>query len=203
MRRRESAALQAGDPTVKPPFGALIAQGLAPFRLIQCKRSWDVNNDFQTQINVLVLEDDPVDAILIRRAFQRTGCDPFVCRNTSEATAYLLGSGMYCDRLHYPLPDIFVTDIRLGQDSGIHFLAWLRSINRFKELPVVVLSGAASPEDIRAVQQLKAHRVLIKPSDPTKLNRMLQEVCSQICPRAGREELEVKESYSNHELVAA
>ena len=139
-------------------------------------------NQFLTQINVLVLEDDPGDAFLIGRAFKNSGCDAFVCRNTSEAAAYLLGSGMYCDRSHYPFPDMFVSDIRLDQDSGIHFLAWLRSVSELKDLPVIILSGAATPNDIQAVQRLKADRVLIKPSDPEALNKMLQEISSEICP---------------------
>jgi CheY-like chemotaxis protein len=137
-------------------------------------------NDFFSQPNVLVLEDDPGDALLIRRAFQKAGCDPFICRNTSEATAYLLGSGMYSDRRLYPLPDILITDLRLGQDSGIKLLSWLRSTH-LKDLPVVVLSGAATPGDILAVQRLKAERVLIKPSNPDDLFAMLQETCEHIC----------------------
>ena len=79
-------------------------------------------NQFLTRINVLVLEDDPNDAFLIRGAFKNSGCDAFVCRNTSEAAAYLLGSGMYYDSMRYPLPNIVIYDIRLGQDYRIHFL---------------------------------------------------------------------------------
>lgn len=157
-------------------------------------------NELPDQMNVLVLEDDPGDAILIRRAFQKTGCDAFVCRNTSEATAYLLGSGMYYDRHHFPLPDIFVTDIQLGQDSGIHFLEWLRSTPDFKDLPVVVLSGAATPADVRDVQQLRADRVLIKPSDPDDLNRMLEEISTQICPGLKIQRAQMRQ---NTELVHA
>src|SRR5256885_1586953 len=112
--------------------------------------------------NVLVLEDDAGDAILIRRAFTGETCRAFICRNTSEARAYFLGSGMYSDRELYPFPELFVTDIRLGEESGLQFLAWVRVFEDSKNLPVIVLSGAATRSDILAAQRLGATRVLIK-----------------------------------------
>src|SRR5947207_7024957 len=75
----------------------------------------------------LVLEDDANDAFLIRRAFTNAACRTFVCRNTSEARAYLVGARTYADRERFPFPDIFVTDLRLDEESGVSFLTWLRS----------------------------------------------------------------------------
>jgi DNA-binding response OmpR family regulator len=138
--------------------------------------------DLFTPTNVLVLEDDANDAILIKRAFTSAACRAFVCRNTSEARAFFLGSGMYADRDTYPFPDLFVTDLRLGEESGIQFLAWVRAFDESKKLPVVVLSGAATPGDILAVQRLRATRVLIKPADPIALQDMLILAARDLCP---------------------
>jgi DNA-binding response OmpR family regulator len=142
--------------------------------------------DLITPTNVLVLEDDANDAILIRRAFASEDCRAFICRNTSEARAYFLGSGMYADREHFPFPDLFVTDLRLGEESGIQFLAWVRAFEQAKNLPVMVLSGAATPSDIQAVQRLRAARVFIKPADPIELQDMLILAARQLCPSANR-----------------
>src|SRR5207253_719743 len=114
----------------------------------------------------LVLEDDPDDAILIRRAFTNSACRAFVCRNTSEARAYLLGAGMYGDRDRFPFPEMFVTDLRLGDESGVKFLAWLRSQEALKNLPVIVVSGAATPQDTHILKQLRVNRILSKPANP-------------------------------------
>lgn len=121
----------------------------------------------------LVLEDDPDDAILIRRAFLNADCQAFVCRNTSEARAYLTGAGMYGDRERFPFPDVFVTDIRLGDESGLHFMMWLKSRPDLKRLPVVVLSGAATARDFRLAKELGAARILQKPADPVDLELMI------------------------------
>jgi two-component system, response regulator len=134
------------------------------------------------RINVLVLEDDADDAILIRRAFTGQTCRAFICRNTSEARAHFLGSGMYSDRELYPFPELFVTDLRLGEESGVQFLAWVRAFDAAKDLPVIVLSGAATVSDIQAVQTLGATRVLIKPADPIALQDMLILASRELCP---------------------
>ena len=139
-------------------------------------------NKFLKPINVLVLEDEPNDALLIRRAFEDSGCDAFVCRNTSEAAAYLQGSGMYADRIQFPFPEMFVSDLRLGPDLGIHFLEWLRSVEHLKDLPVIILSGAATAKDILAVQRLAPDRILAKPSNQEELSKLLKEIAGQICP---------------------
>jgi CheY-like chemotaxis protein len=146
--------------------------------------------------NVLVLEDDPNDAILIRRAFTGAARRAFVCRNTSEARAYFLGAGMYSNRDAFPFPDLFVTDLRLGEESGIQFLAWVRSFEPAKDLPVIVLSGAATPADVLAVQRLRASRVLIKPSDPVALQDLLILAARELCPHGKCDEGQREEAHA-------
>lgn len=135
-----------------------------------------------TKTNVLVLEDDANDAILIRRAFTGQSCRAFICRNTSEARAYFLGSGMYSDRDLYPFPELFVTDLRLNEESGVQFLAWVRAFEPAKDIPVIVLSGAPSAADIAAVRKLGATRVMIKTADPIALQDMLVLASRELCP---------------------
>gem|GEM_PF-998752 len=140
-----------------------------------------------TKTNVLVLEDDANDAILIRHAFSGAACRSFVCRNASEARAYFLGSGMYADRELFPFPDLLVTDLRLGEESGVQFLAWVRGFHLSKDLPVIVLSGAATLADILAVQRLRAARVLIKPNDIIALQDLLTVASREFCRPVERE----------------
>jgi len=138
--------------------------------------------------NVLVLEDDADDALLIKRAFTGADCRTFICRNTSEARAYFLGAGMYADRDLFPFPELFVTDLRLNEESGIQFLAWVRAFDESKDLPVIVLSGADTPSDILAVQRLRAKRVLIKPANPVALQALLTLAFRELYPIMERSE---------------
>ena len=139
-----------------------------------------MEQDFRTTF--LVLEDDANDALLIRRAFTNAACRAFVCRNTSEARAYLVGAGMYADRARFPFPDIFITDLRLGDESGMQFLKWLRSRDDFKNVPVIVLSGTASPRDVQDAKKLGASRVVQKSSNPAELQMLVMKLAREFCP---------------------
>jgi CheY-like chemotaxis protein len=139
-----------------------------------------MEQDFRTTF--LVLEDDANDALLIRRAFTNAACRAFVCRNTSEARAYLMGAGMYGDRQRFPFPDIFLTDLRLGEESGIQFMEWIRSRPELEGLPVIVLSGSFSSGDVAAAKKLGASRVLAKPGDPFEFQKMVEKFSREFCP---------------------
>ena len=137
----------------------------------------------------LVLEDDANDALLIRRAFTNAACHAFVCRNTSEARAYLMGAGMYADRTRFPFPDIFMTDLRLGDESGVHFLEWLRGKEELQQLPVIVLSNSASANEVAAANSMGVSRVLQKPRDPAVLQSMIDKLSREFCGKNGGAEL--------------
>ena len=140
-----------------------------------------MNQDFRTTF--LVLEDDANDALLIRRAFTNAACRAFVCRNTSEARAYLLGAGMYADRERYPFPDMFVSDVNLGAgESGLSFLEWVRSREDLKDIPVIVLSGSMSPKDIHRAKSLGVSRVLEKPGNAAELQLLVLKLANEFCP---------------------
>ena len=105
---------------------------------------------------------------------------------------------MYSDRSMYPYPQMLVTDIRLGEESGVQFLRWLRSRHDLKDLPVMVISGTASAEDVRAVKQLGAGKILEKPSDPARLKELLLDLTDELCgspeadPSRARKRMAVK-----------
>jgi CheY-like chemotaxis protein len=161
-------------------------EGFASFHAITTVLIWTlVEQDFRTTF--LVLEDDANDALLIRRAFTNAACQAFVCRNTSEARAYLVGAGMYADRTRFPPPEVFMTDLRLGDESGLQFLEWLRSKEEFRDLPVLVLSGSVSPKEMAAAKALGVARVWHKPGDAAKLQTMVKEVAEAYC--SGRSDL--------------
>lgn len=145
----------------------------------------------------LVLEDDADDALLIRRAFTNARCFAFVCRNTSEARAYLMGAGMYSDRRRFPFPDIFVTDLRLGEESGLNFVNWLRSQRELKGLEIIVLSGTITSRDVAHLRSMGVKGILEKPSNPLELEGLLMNMSERLC---GDEANELQERHQSQEL---
>ena len=130
----------------------------------------------------LVVEDDANDAIQIRRIFSSLEpiCTLFVCRNTSEARAYLKGAGMYAYRITYPMPDTIISDIRLPEESGIDLIRWIRSEEQLADIPVVVLTGAATPEEMQATKDLGVDLILRKPAKSANFRALLQGVAENL-----------------------
>lgn len=130
----------------------------------------------------LVIEDNADDAALVRAAFDSLeSCSAFVCRNLSEARAYLNGSGMYADRSTHPFPRAVICDLNLGGESGFEFVAWLKTTADFTQLPVIVLTGSTREDDISAAKNRGALAVLKKPGRIEDLRSMLSDMASKLC----------------------
>ncbi len=120
---------------------------------------------------VLLVEDDPNDILLIRRAFQKTSmAAPLqVVHDGDAAVAYLEGQGAYADRGRYPLPILMLLDLKLPRRSGVEVLTWMREHEGLEALPVVALSSSGEPVDILRAYELGARSFYVKPTSFTDL----------------------------------
>lgn len=126
---------------------------------------------------ILLVEDDPSDALLLERAFVKTGGKFSLKRlnNGEEAIAYLEGSEPYQDRSEHPLPNLVLLDIKLPRRSGLEVLAWLRNRNDgLRRLPVVMLTSSRHAVDVDRAYELGANSYLAKPDTPAELNELVR-----------------------------
>jgi|SRR4051812_8586860 CheY-like chemotaxis protein len=130
----------------------------------------------------LVVEDSQDDALLIRRAFGALkDCEAFICRNLSEATSYMRGSGMYSNREQFPFPNAVICDMHIGFESGVEFLKWVKGHAQYKEMPVVILTGTATSSECIAAKEKGALDVLRKPVRFEDLQTMLNDLAAKLC----------------------
>jgi CheY-like chemotaxis protein len=115
--------------------------------------------------SVLLVEDDPNDVALTRRAFARSGLtNPLeVVTDGEQAIAYLAGEPPYADRQRHPLPILVLLDLKLPRKSGFDVLGWLRGVPDVRRLPVVVLTSSAQSPDINRAYDAGANSYLVKP----------------------------------------
>ena len=58
---------------------------------------------------------------------------------------------MYADRAAYPLPNVIITDLRMGADSGIELVEWVRiQAPPIRDTPMIILTGSARPPEFDA-----------------------------------------------------
>ena len=121
----------------------------------------------RSEPTILVLEDEENDLFFLRRALAT--CDfkgsVRVVQNFSQAHDYLEGRGTYANRDYYPLPDLIITDFKMRGPTGVEFLRWLRGQECYAEIPVVMYSGTALPEDKAAALECGALAFYAKSGD--------------------------------------
>jgi CheY-like chemotaxis protein len=126
---------------------------------------------------ILLVEDEPPDAALFRRALQRASVQPPVVHlpDGDEAVNYLVGEGKYRDRQNYPLPSTVVLDIKLPRRSGFEVLEWIRSQSSdVAHVPVVVLSSSNMSSDVVKAYRKGANAYVTKPLTSQEYGRMTE-----------------------------
>jgi CheY-like chemotaxis protein len=120
---------------------------------------------------VLAVEDNDDDQFLLREAWKNAGVSSplVIVEDGEQACDYLSGEGRYADRSRFPFPVLMLLDIKLPGKSGLEVLAWLRGQERFKCVPVVMLSASTWPEEVVEAYRLGANSFVIKPSSAQEL----------------------------------
>lgn len=109
---------------------------------------------------VLLVEDNANDEILTLRAFKRNsfGNPIDVVRDGLQAIEHL-------DQMDTTLPALVLLDLKLPRVDGIEVLRHIRSRERTKLLPVVVLTTSVEQKDLLDSYQLGANAYVRKPVD--------------------------------------
>ena len=108
---------------------------------------------------ILILEDSPLVQDLMREVLTRRGHEVAVCDRVEAARSAIEAS----------LPDLLIADVGLPDGSGLELVARLRE--RFDEhtLPVIVLSGMGTEEDLLHGFAVGANDYLTKPVSNAEL----------------------------------
>lgn len=75
--------------------------------------------------------------------------------------------------------DLVLLDYEMPKENGAQVLQKIRSDARFKDLPVVFLTGVSSKERIREVLELKPQGYLLKPINTERLSQTLKDILGE------------------------
>lgn len=117
-------------------------------------------HDSAPTLDLLLVEDDPADASLVKAAFSEAGVAAVVHHVVDSVDALA--------RLRRPgarLPQLVLLDINLPRMTGRELLAALKADALLRGVPVVVLSTSDAESDVRAAYALGAAGYIVKPVD--------------------------------------
>jgi two-component system response regulator len=117
--------------------------------------------------SILLVEDNPSDADLTRRALAkgRISNDLIVVEDGQEAMDYLRGEGAYAGRNRSELPALVLLDLKLPKIPGLEVLRLIRADPGMRRVPVVILTSSKEEEDIGAGYDLGVNSYVRKPID--------------------------------------
>jgi two-component system response regulator len=116
---------------------------------------------------ILLVEDNPDDEALTLRALKKNNIknEVVVARDGAEALDYLFGTGKYAGRDTAHLPQVVLLDLKLPKMEGLEVLRRVRTDERTKLLPVVILTSSNEDQDRIAGYGLGANSYVRKPVD--------------------------------------
>lgn len=119
-----------------------------------------MNAHAPSQRSILVIEDDPHSAALLKFCLVRAGFDVRLAADGEQA--------LY--EFDQPqLPELIIMDIMLPYHSGYELLAELRRRPDWVRVPVIMLTGRSEEDDVVQCLDLGANDFLTKPFRPAEL----------------------------------
>jgi two-component system, response regulator len=116
---------------------------------------------------ILLVEDNPDDELLTLRALTKNNIlnEVVVARDGLEALRILHRPDSEPENESPPPPEIVLLDLKLPKIDGLEVLRRIRSDERTKHMPVIVLTSSKEQRDIIESYQLGANSYIRKPVD--------------------------------------
>lgn len=122
---------------------------------------------------ILVVEDNPIDVRMIKRALKLGGLteEPHVVNDGAPAISLLAREKPY---ENIPLPDLVLLDLNLVTVHGATVLRYIRESPQLKNVAVAILSS--SPKDVTRSCGADADCYFVKPSDLDAFERLGRQI---------------------------
>ncbi|MEA2529979.1 MAG: hypothetical protein QOF33_4400 [Thermomicrobiales bacterium] len=131
----------------------------------------------ENPVEILLVEDNPHDVELTLRAFTKSKLTNRidVVRDGEEALAFLFRTGPYADRVN-STPKVMLLDLKLPKIDGLEVLRRIRADDRFRTLPVVVLTTSREERDVVESYRLGVNSYIVKPVDFLQFTDVVQHL---------------------------
>lgn len=121
---------------------------------------------------ILLVEDNPDDEALTLRALNQTDykSDIKVLRDGQQAIDFLAAVD------ESKLPALIMLDLKLPKINGVEVLKFIRSNNKTRHLPVVVLTSSNQESDLRACYEYHVNSYVRKPVNMEEFTKSVRNL---------------------------
>ncbi|MEJ5223481.1 MAG: response regulator [Anaerolineales bacterium] len=118
-------------------------------------------------VEILLVEDNPNDAELSLYALKKykVANHIFHARDGAEALDYIFCTGPFANRQIEDVPRVILLDLKLPKVDGHEVLRRIKSDDRTKNIPVVVLTSSREERDVIESYHQGVNSYIVKPID--------------------------------------
>jgi CheY-like chemotaxis protein len=145
---------------------------------VEFERPYDETNSgpwavtpYVDQVRVLGVESDPRIALAMKGVLEQDGYHVLYVATPQQAL----------DVLRSETPSVLVTEAEGGEISGLDLCAIVKTTERLKHIPIIVLTSSAMPSDYSAGHHLGAIVCMMKPCLAARLQRAVHMVAPPPC----------------------
>lgn len=113
----------------------------------------------------ILIVDDEVSVLKLLEFILKEEFQPIIKRSGIEALS---------DLYKGDIPDLIISDMELPFFNGTDFIKSLKTSGYFRDIPVIVLSGSESPENIKARIPYELNGIMSKPFNPLHLKETIR-----------------------------
>lgn len=131
-----------------------------------------------TEVEILLVEDDPNDLELTLRALRKKNLANKIeiARDGAEALDFIFCTGAHSGRSFSSQPRLIMLDLKLPKVDGLAVLQKLKSDERTARIPVVILTSSAEERDIVRGYELGVNSFITKPVDFTQFTEAIGQL---------------------------
>ena len=120
---------------------------------------------------VLLIEDDEIDRLVIKRVFKKVGLsNPLICLDNGSALFQWL-------QQHTPaLPALILLDLNLPGADGLEILARLKTDPYYNLIPIIILTTSNDPTDRKVCFRHGVVGYMIKTIDPELYTKKINAI---------------------------
>jgi two-component system, response regulator len=129
-------------------------------------------------VEILLIDDDPSDIELTMHVLRSNRLANFIhiAEDGEEALDFVFCRGKYAGRSMEERPRVILLDLKLPKVNGIEVLRTLKSDERTRAIPVVILTSSKEQRDLIEGYKLGVSAYIQKPVDFIEFRNTIKEI---------------------------
>lgn len=135
-------------------------------------------NTNQNAAELLLIEDSANDAEMIVRALRKNCIGNSIAhlKDGEEALEYIFATGKYNGRRIEDCPKVILLDLKMPKVSGLEVLRAIKTDERTRSIPVIVMTSSKENSDIAESYKLGVNSYVVKPVNFENFSKAAAEV---------------------------